>query len=60
MVRRLELGAGVLAIGGLALNTGIVACLEELVGQKLIVPALPQIVSAIGAARIAAQPGGIA
>ncbi len=57
MVRRIELGQGCMAIGGLARNVGIITCLEELMGEKLMVPEHPQIVSALGAALIAAGKG---
>ncbi len=58
MVRRMELGAGAIAIGGLARNSGIVACLEALMEVDLVVPDNPQEVSAIGAAVLAAGQGG--
>jgi (R)-2-hydroxyacyl-CoA dehydratese activating ATPase len=54
MVRRVEPGGETMLIGGLALNVGIVAALEELMKRRLAIPANPQIVSALGAAAIAA------
>ncbi len=45
-------------VGGLAKNIGILSCLENLMEEKLIVPEDPQIVSALGAAVIAATQGG--
>ena len=55
MVRRMEIAEGSIAIGGLSLNVGIVACLEELMGHQLRVPDKPQLVNAIGAAVIAVE-----
>jgi len=57
MVHRVSLQGPIMAIGGLALNIGVVRCLEELLKQTLIVPAQPQIVSATGAAIIASRRG---
>jgi predicted CoA-substrate-specific enzyme activase len=42
-----------MVIGGLAQNVGIVACLEDMMKQKLEVPENPRIVVALGAALIA-------
>jgi predicted CoA-substrate-specific enzyme activase len=55
LVGRLGLEGRVLVVGGLARNVGIVACLEELMGQELVVPDQPHIVGALGAALLAAQ-----
>lgn len=55
LVGRLGLGDGCVAAGGLARNPGIVACLEEFMQQRLIVPAQPQLVTALGAALVAAE-----
>jgi benzoyl-CoA reductase subunit D len=55
LVGRLGLAAGCVATGGLARNAGIVACLEELMKRPLIIPAQPQLVTALGAALIAAD-----
>lgn len=57
LANRIGLGADAMAIGGLARNAGIIACLEELMGQKICVPENPQIVCALGAALIAAGKG---
>ncbi|MFH2007062.1 MAG: acyl-CoA dehydratase activase [bacterium] len=58
LVNRVELdGRAVLAIGGLARNSGILRCLEELMACTLTVPDQPQIVTALGAALIASDPG---
>jgi predicted CoA-substrate-specific enzyme activase len=58
MVSRIGLDGDNMAIGGLAMNTGIVSCLEEMMNQKLAVPEHPQIVTALGAAIIAGERGG--
>jgi predicted CoA-substrate-specific enzyme activase len=60
LASRIGLSAGAMAIGGLARNAGIIACLEELMGRKIRVPENPQIVSALGAALIAAGKAGAA
>lgn len=57
-VNRIGLDGPPLALGGLALNVGIVACLEELIGGRLDLPEDPMIVSAIGAALVAADGRG--
>jgi predicted CoA-substrate-specific enzyme activase len=54
MMRRINLEGKIVAIGGLALNIGILTWLEEMMNDKLIVPENPQIVSALGAAQLAA------
>jgi (R)-2-hydroxyacyl-CoA dehydratese activating ATPase len=55
LVGRLGLVGECVAAGGLARNAGIVACLEELMKQRLTIPARPQLVTALGAALIAAD-----
>jgi len=55
LARRLDLQGTLMAIGGLALNVGVVACLEEMMGVRLRVPERPQIIGAAGAALIAAE-----
>jgi len=55
---RVGLADGTAAIGGLARNVGIVACLEELMGAPLAIPPDPHRVSALGAALIAAEASG--
>jgi (R)-2-hydroxyacyl-CoA dehydratese activating ATPase len=55
LVGRLGVSDGCVAAGGLARNAGIVACLEEFMKQRLIVPAEPQLVTALGAALVAAD-----
>jgi len=57
MVRRIGLEGEKLAIGGLARNRGIISCLEDMVKDKITVPENPQIVSATGAALVAAGRG---
>ena len=58
MVHRVDLSGPTMAIGGLAKNIGVVRSLEELMGEEMHVPAEPQIVSATGAAIVAAERGG--
>jgi len=58
MVSRIGLGQHTVVVGGLARNIGVVACLEEMMKQKLIVPDNPHIVPALGAAIIAAERAG--
>jgi len=53
MVHRLDLSSPVMVVGGLALNVGVVRCLEEMLKMDLILPEKPQIVSATGAAIVA-------
>jgi predicted CoA-substrate-specific enzyme activase len=55
LVGRLGLGGECVAAGGLARNAGIVACLEELMQQRLVIPAAPQLLTALGAALVAAD-----
>ena len=58
MVSRISLGEHTVVVGGLARNVGVIACLEEMMKQKLIVPDNPHIVPALGAALIAAERAG--
>lgn len=55
LVGRLGLAGDCVAAGGLARNAGIVACLEEFLQRKLLVPDRPQLVTALGAALVAAD-----
>ena len=55
LVGRLGLAGACVAAGGLARNVGIVTCLEELMKQRLTIPAEPQLLTALGAALIAAD-----
>jgi predicted CoA-substrate-specific enzyme activase len=58
LANRIGLAADSMAIGGLARNAGIIACLEELMARRIRVPENPQIVSALGAALIASGKAG--
>ncbi len=58
MIGRIGLEGTKAAVGGLSLNTGIVACLEDMIKDKLTIPENPQIAAALGAALIAAKEGG--
>jgi predicted CoA-substrate-specific enzyme activase len=55
MVSRMELEGGDMAIGGLSMNSGVIACLQEMMNAELTVPEAPQIVPALGAALVAAD-----
>jgi (R)-2-hydroxyacyl-CoA dehydratese activating ATPase len=57
MVSRVGLSGTILAVGGLATNVGILACLQEAMKREVSVPSDPQIVNALGAALIAADGG---
>jgi predicted CoA-substrate-specific enzyme activase len=59
LLSRLSVGEGAVAVGGLARNVGLMACLAELTGRPLPVPREPQIASALGAALIVAEGGGV-
>ncbi len=54
MVRRVGVRDDVVIIGGLAKNSGVVDSLRRLLGRTILVPAEPQIVTALGAALLAA------
>ena len=54
MVTRLRAGPPFVMTGGVAKNAGVVAAVEELLGEPALVPEEPQIVGALGAAIIAA------
>ncbi len=58
MFGRIGLDGQVMATGGLAKNTGILACLEDMMQTNLTVQNNPQTVAALGAALIAAKTGG--
>jgi len=58
LVGRVGLGAGTVAIGGLAQNVGIRSYLEQLMKAPLVVPERPQTVGALGAALVAAERRG--
>lgn len=51
---RVDLGATTVAAGGLARNSGIRSCIEAMMKRPLAVPDQPQLVSALGAALVAA------
>lgn len=58
LLGRLGLEAPLVASGGLAMNTGILFCLEEAAGFSLTLPPEPRIVSALGAALLAGEAAG--
>ena len=53
MAGHVGLAAPVMMTGGVALNRGVVAALEQQLGVPIELPALPQIVGALGAAHLA-------
>jgi (R)-2-hydroxyacyl-CoA dehydratese activating ATPase len=58
LMNRIGLEAPVVAVGGLALNIGIVKCLEDLAGHAIVVPDEPRVIAAMGAALLAAEGKG--
>ena len=58
MAARVGLAPPVAMTGGVALNRAVVAALEEKLGIPVAVPALPQIVGALGAAHLAREGEG--
>jgi len=55
LCKRVGVEKDVAVIGGVALNRGLVAILEEEMGLKVLVPENPQIVAALGAAIVARE-----
>jgi len=55
MVRRSGIEDEVALIGGVANNPGFVARIKEHIGKELLIPEDPQIVGAVGAARLAVR-----
>ncbi len=53
LAQRVGVNPDVVMTGGVAKNVGVVACVEEKLGTKLIIPDEPQIIGAFGAAHIA-------
>jgi predicted CoA-substrate-specific enzyme activase len=53
MVKRLPQGRPIVFTGGVAKNKGMVRALEEVLGEKLLIPPDPQLVGALGAALLA-------
>ena len=58
LASRVGLTPPALAVGGLALNTGILACLGSLAGAPFTVPPEPRIACALGAALLASEGRG--
>ena len=58
LAQRLGVENNVVFIGGVAMNTGVVKQLGDMLGVALLVPERPQMTPAIGAALIAASKGG--
>ena len=55
MCKRISIEKDVAVIGGVALNSGLVKILEAELGVEVMVPEMPQIVAALGAAVIAQE-----
>lgn len=55
MATKVGADRNIVAAGGVSLNAGVIACLEEMMHEKLLVPESPQIVAALGAALIAKE-----
>ena len=55
LCKRVGIEKNVAVTGGVALNTGLVAILEQEIGVKLLIPESPQTVGALGAAVIARE-----
>jgi len=55
LCKRVGVEKDVAVVGGVALNRGLVAILEEELGLKVLVPENPQIVAALGAAIVARE-----
>ena len=53
LTERVGIKPEVIMTGGVAKNIGVVTCIEEKIGRKLLLPDEPQIVGALGAAHIA-------
>ncbi|MDR1947336.1 MAG: acyl-CoA dehydratase activase [Desulfovibrio sp.] len=50
MVRRVGIVDGVILVGGTARNTGLVKCLQDVIGREVYVPENSEYISALGAA----------
>jgi activator of 2-hydroxyglutaryl-CoA dehydratase len=55
MCKRIGVDRDVAVVGGVALNRGFVKILEEEMGFEILVPDVPQIIAALGAAIIARE-----
>ena len=55
MCKRIGVDKDVAVVGGVALNDGLVKILEEEMGCGILVPDVPQIIAALGAAIIARE-----
>jgi predicted CoA-substrate-specific enzyme activase len=55
LCKRIGIERDVAVVGGVALNSGLVKILEEEMGFEVLVPDMPQIVTALGAAIIARE-----
>jgi activator of 2-hydroxyglutaryl-CoA dehydratase len=55
LCKRIGIQKDVAVVGGVALNNGLVSILENELGFKVLVPEIPQIAAALGAAIIARE-----
>jgi predicted CoA-substrate-specific enzyme activase len=55
LIKRVGVEKDVAVSGGVALNIGLVRTLEKELGYQILVPEIPQITAALGAAKIAAE-----
>ena len=58
LAKRIGIKPEVALCGGVARNVGFAKVVEEEVKQKVVIPEYPQLVAALGAARIAQEEGG--
>lgn len=57
LVHSVGLENGAVIVGGVARNTGMISCLEDLFKQKILVPGEPELAGALGAAAAARERG---
>jgi len=55
LCKRVGIEKDVAVVGGVALNSGLVSILEEEIGFRVLVPDIPQITAAVGAAIVAKE-----
>ena len=58
LAKRIGIKPEIALCGGVAKNVGFAKVVEEEVKQKVVIPEHPQLVAALGAARIAQEEGG--
>jgi activator of 2-hydroxyglutaryl-CoA dehydratase len=50
LCKRVGIKEDIAAVGGVALNKGVIRILEEEIGSTILIPDTPQIIAALGAA----------